>query len=340
MESLAVALVGPTGIVGQEFLKLLQRRYFPIKELRLLGSGSAVGRRALAGKGEIEIRELSTQNLRGIDLALFAGGAEAASSFAPVAVRQGALVIDTSAAFRLNPNVPMIVPEINPDDARHHRGIIASPNPMVVQLALTVAPLHKQNGLKRIVIDTYQCVAGNGGSAMEELTAQSKTVIEGRTPVPHLYPHQIAFNVLPEIDVFMDNGYSREEWVIINELRRVLHLPELPVSVTAVRVPVYLGNSAAIHVELATRLGLEDARSLLAGSPAVRLQDDPGVSMYPHPWAVVGQDEVYVGRVREDMSASRCLSLWCAADNIRRGAALNALLIAQLLLQRGWMRCN
>lgn len=330
-----VAIVGATGLVGQEFIKILQQRKFPVANLRLLASDRSAGRRMLFEGTEITVEETAAASFKGIDIALFSAGVEVSTYFAPIAAKAGAVVIDNSAAWRMVEDVPLVVPEVNPEDAFKHKGIIANPNCSTIQMVVALYPLHKVSPIKRIIVDTYQSVSGTGAAAMEELSAQTRLVLEGKAVVPHVYHHQIAFNLLPEIDVFLDNGYSKEEWKMINETRKIMHAPDIAISATCVRVPVYIGHSEAIHVEFANRITAEEARRILANAPGVVVLDDPAVSLYPHPWMAAGQDPVFVGRIREDNSCPNGLAMWVVADNLRKGAALNAIQIAELLIEQG-----
>jgi aspartate-semialdehyde dehydrogenase len=337
LKTFNIAIVGATGLVGQEFMKILQERRFPMGNLRLLASDRSAGRRMTYNGSEFVVEETSATSFKGIDLALFSAGAEISTYFAPLAAKAGAVVVDNSAAWRMDETVPLVVPEVNPGDVAKHRGIIANPNCSTIQMVVALNPIHKVNPIKRIIVDTYQAVAGTGAAAMEELSAQSRQVLEGKAVVPHIYPHQIAFNLLPEIDVFLDNGYTKEEWKMVNETRKIMHAPQIAISATCVRVPVYIGHSEAIHIELTNRLTAEQARLLLAGAPGVALLDDPSVSLYPTPWMAAGQDQVWVGRIREDNSHAYGLALWVVSDNVRKGAALNAIQIAELLVDRGML---
>ena len=335
MRSYNVAIVGATGLVGQEFTKILQQRKFPVATLRLLASDRSAGRKMAFNGGEVMVEETALTSFKNIDLALFSAGAEVSTRFAPAAAESGAVVVDNSAAWRMEDTVPLVVPEVNPDDVMKHKGIIANPNCSTIQMVVALYPIHKVNPIKRIVVSTYQSVSGTGTPAMEELSNQAKAVLEGKCVVPHIYPHQIAFNMLPEIDVFRDDGYTKEEWKMVNETRKIMHAPNILVSATCVRVPVYLGHSEAINVELTNKMTAEQARQTLIGAPGVNVLDDPTVSHYPHPWMAAGQDDVWVGRIREDISCPNGLVMWVVSDNIRKGAALNAIQIAEILAERG-----
>jgi len=333
-----VAVVGATGMVGQEFLKILEQRDFPIRHVSLFASGKTAGRKVLVFGREIEVREIGSHAFQGIDLAFFSAGTEISHHSAPQAVREGAVVVDNSAAFRMELKVPLVVPEVNPQDIRRHSGIIANPNCSTIQMVVALYPLHKVNPIRRVIVDTYQSVSGTGREAVEELSTQAKAVLEGRNAVPHIYPHQIGFNLIPEIDVFMDNGYTKEEWKMVQETRKIMHAPEIAISATCVRVPVYIGHSEAIHLEFTRPMSAPEARQILSEAPGVKLQDDMDVNLYPHPWAVAGNDDVYVGRIREDASHPNGLVIWVVADNIRKGAALNGIQIAEQMIATGLLQ--
>ncbi|MDY6918379.1 MAG: aspartate-semialdehyde dehydrogenase [Chloroflexota bacterium] len=338
MEGFNVAVVGATGLVGREFIKVLEQRNFPMRSIRLLASDRSAGTKLYVKHEECEVKETTSQSFSSVDIALFSAGAETSTHYAPIAARAGAIVIDNSSAFRMDPSVPLVVPEVNPDDIKDHKGIIANPNCSTIQMVVALSPLHKVNPIKRIVADTYQSASGIGSAAMEELGEQSHLALEGREVVPHLFPHQIAFNVLPEIDLFLDNGYTKEEWKLVEETQKIMHAPEIAISATAVRVPVSIGHSEAIHVEFTKAMSPQEARQILAEAPGVKVLDDPAISLYPHPWSAAGTDEVFVGRIRKDASHDCGLALWVVADNIRKGAALNAVQIAETVIARGWIR--
>ncbi len=337
MNEYRVAIVGATGLVGQEFIKVLEQRDFPMTSIRLLASDRSAGRKLVVNHQELEVKETSPESFNGIDIALFSAGAESSRYFSPIAARSGAAVIDNSAAFRMVPSVPLVVPEVNPEDIKRHKGIIANPNCSTIQMVMALYPLHKVNPIKRIVVDTYQSVSGTGSAAIEELTTQAKQVLEGQTTAPHVYPHQIAFNVLPEIDVFLDNGYTKEEWKMVEETRKIMHDDDIAISATCVRVPVFVGHSEAIHVEFSRPMFPDEARRILAQAPGIKLLDDPSISLYPQPWSVSGTDEVFVGRIRQDASNRNSLVMWVVADNLRKGAALNAVQIAEEMIKREWV---
>ena len=337
MRKYHTAIVGATGLVGQEFVKILEQRDFPMASVHLLASDRSAGRKLFVNHREIEVEEVKPNSFDPVDIALFSAGSEVSKHFAPIAAKRGAVVVDNSAAFRMNPNVPLVVPEVNPEDLEHHQGIIANPNCSTIQMVVALYPLHKVNPIKRIVVDTYQAVSGTGSAAVDELNSQTKLILEGKSTVPHVYPHQIAFNVLPEIDVFLDDGYTKEEWKMIHETRKILHDESIAVSATCVRVPVVAGHSEAIHVEFSNPMSPEEARNILATAPGIKVLDDPPISLYPHPWSVAGTDEVFVGRIRHDASHPNGLAMWVVADNLRKGAALNTVQIAEELISKGWL---
>ncbi|MEE8372407.1 MAG: aspartate-semialdehyde dehydrogenase [Dehalococcoidia bacterium] len=337
MRKYHTAIVGATGLVGQELIKILEQRDFPMASIHLFASDRSIGKTMFVNHKEIEVKGLSANSFDSVDVALFSAGTEISEQFAPVAAERGAVVIDNSAAFRMNPKIPLVVPEVNPEDLENHRGLIANPNCSTIQMVVALHPLHKVNPIKRIVVDTYQAVSGTGTVAVDELRDQTRLVLEGKRAVPHVYPHQIAFNLLPEIDVFLDDGYTKEEWKMIHETRKILHDDSMAISATCVRAPAFIGHSEAIHVEFSNPMSPEDARSVLVNAPGVKVLDDPSVSLYPHPWIVAGTDEVFVGRIRQDASHANGLAMWVVADNVRKGAALNAVQIAEHLISKGWI---
>ena len=338
MKSYKVAIVGATGMVGQEFIKVLEQRKFPVSSIQLCASDRSAGKKLFVGHQEIEVKETSTDSFHHVDIALFSAGAEISRHFSPVAARSGTLVVDNSAAFRMDPKVPLVIPEVNADDIKWHKGIIANPNCSTIQMVMALYPLHRANPIKRVVVSTYQSVSGTGLAAMVELTTQAKLILEGQNVVPHVYPHQIAFNLLPEIDVFLDSGYSREEQKMVEETRKIMHAEEIAISATCVRVPVFIGHSEAVHVEFTNPMSPDEASRILAEAPGVKVLDDPNVSLYPQPWLAAGTDDVYVGRIRADISHANSLVMWVVSDNLRKGAALNAVQIAEEAVKRDWVK--
>lgn len=338
MKGYNIAIVGATGMVGQEFIKVLEQRKFPVSNISLWASDRSAGKKLYFGHHEIVVKETNNDSFKGVDIALFSAGSEISKMFAPVAARAGCLVVDNSAAWRMDPKVPLVVPEINPDDIKLHKGIIANPNCSTIQMVVALNPLHKVNKIKRIVVSTYQSVSGTGAAAMEELNTQAKQILEGQNVIPHVYPHQIAFNLLPEIDVFLDNGYTREEWKMVEETRKIMHADAIEISATCVRVPVFISHSEAINVQFFEPMSPDEARSILARSPGIKVMDDPSVSLYPQPWLAAGTDDTFVGRIRTDVSCSNGLVMWVVADNLRKGAALNAVQIAEEAIKRDWVK--
>jgi aspartate-semialdehyde dehydrogenase len=329
-----VAIVGATGLVGQEFIKVLEQRNFPMSSVRLLASDRSAGKKLFVNHEELEVEETVPESFEGIDIALFSAGAEISRYFSPIAAKAGAVVVDNSSAWRMEKDVPLVVPEVNPEDCKWHKGIIANPNCSTIQMVVALYPLHKVNPIKRIIVDTYQSVSGTGSAAVEELTTQARQVLEGEETTPHVYPHQIAFNVLPEIDVFLDNGYTKEEWKMVEETRKIMHASNIAISATCVRVPVFIGHSEAVNVEFSRPMSPDEAREILAQAPGVKVLDDNSVSLYPTAWQAAETDEVYVGRIRQDASHQNSLAMWVVADNLRKGAALNAVQIAEELIRQ------
>jgi len=337
MKGFKVAIVGATGLVGQEFIKALEERDFPMQSIELLASDRSAGKKLFVNHREIVVKETVPASFKDIDIALFSAGAETSRYFSPIAANSGAVVIDNSSAFRMDPKVPLVVPEVNPEDIEWHKGIIANPNCSTIQLVVVLYPLHKVNPIKRIIAVSYQAVSGTGSVAVEELTEQTKQVLEGQTTVPHVYPHQIAFNILPEIDVFLDNDYTKEEWKMVEETRKIMHAPDIAISAVCARVPVFIGHSEAIHVEFSQPMSPDEAQRILAQAPGVKVLDDPAISLYPQPWSAAGTDEVFVGRIHRDASHPCGLVMWVVADNLRKGAALNTVQIAEEMIKRDWI---
>lgn len=331
MRAQNVAIVGATGIVGQELIKVLAERRFPMGELRLLASDRSVGRPVRVGDRELVVAEATEGSFGDIDLALFAAGTGVSARLAPAAVRAGAVVVDKSAAFRMDDTVPLVVPEVNGRDIAWHRGIIASPNCSTIQLVVALHPLHRVNRIRRVVVSSYQSVSGAGSPAVDELRDQTRAWAEGRAMEPRVIPAQIAFNVVPHIDEFLDNGYTGEEWKLVQETRKIMHEPDLAVTATTVRVPVFVGHSEAVTVEFERPFPPDEARAVLRSAPGVMVVDDPARAQYPLATVAAGTDPVYVGRIRVDVSHPNGLVLWVVGDNLRKGAALNAIQIAELL---------
>ncbi len=330
-----VAVVGATGLVGQQFLRILARRHFPLRNLRLFASKRSAGKRISFGERELEVQEATPKALAGSDLVFISATDDVSRQLPPALTKNGAVVIDDSGVWRMEPNVPLVIPEVNPDDAAQHEGIIAIPNCSTTPIVMCLWALHKVNPITRVIAATYQSVSGTGQAAVKELTEQTRHMLENQPALPHVYPHQIAHNLLPEIGSFKDDGYTSEEWKMAAETRKIMHEPGLAFSATCVRVPVYVGHSAAVWVELSRQMDQDEAQSLLRDAPGVVVQDDPSISLYPQPWTAAGRDEVFVGRIRQDSSHPLGLTFWVASDNLRKGAALNALQIAEQLVCRG-----
>jgi aspartate-semialdehyde dehydrogenase len=337
---LNVAVVGATGAVGGTMIRMLRERGFPVGELRLLASARSAGRIVDIDGTEHPVSEATAESFQGVDIALFSAGGDTSKALAPLAAERGATVIDNSSAWRMDPNVPLVVSQVNPDDLERHEGIIANPNCSTMQLVPVLMALRDAVGIERVVVDTYQAVSGTGGKAIKELQAQLEAHVSGQPLEASVYPHQIALNALPQVDVFLDNGYTKEEWKVVTESRKILHLPDLRVSCTAVRVPVFVAHSEAVHVETSEPITPDRARTLFAAVPGVVVQDDPSSSTYPLATEAAGSDEVYVGRVRQDPSIAdgRGLAFWVVSDNLRKGAATNAVQLAEILVERGWVK--
>lgn len=340
MEGYSVAIVGAAGIVEQEFTKALEQCSFPVSSVQLLTPEQPSDVKLFFNHHRMEVKEAKPEAFRDVDIAFFCAGTSVSGRLASSAAEVGAVVIDSSPAFRMDPAVPLVVPEVNPDDIERHKGIIASPGCSTIQTVVALGPMHKVNKIRRVVVSTYQSVSSSGAAALQELTNQARLVLDGRRICPHVYSHQIAFNVLPEIDLFLDNGYTREEQRLLEETRKILHDEDVAVSATCVRVPVYFGHSEAVNVEFSSPITAEEARGILAQAPGVRVLDDPGVSFYPQPWAASGSEHVFVGRIRKDVSHPNGIVMWIVADNLRKGTALNAVQIAETGIQRGWLRLD
>jgi aspartate-semialdehyde dehydrogenase (peptidoglycan organisms) len=335
-----VAVVGATGVVGRTMTRVLSERHFPVGELRLLASGRSAGTTVSSEGRTLTMGEAVPEAFEGVDIAFFSAGTDVSKQLVPEVTSRGVTVIDNSNAWRMDPAVPLIVSQVNPGDAEWHEGIIANPNCSTMQLAPVLMALRDTVGLERVIVDTYQSVSGTGAEALAELENQIRAHVAGEPKIASVYPHPIAFNALPEIDVFLENGYTREEWKVVTESRKILHLPELRVSCTAVRVPVFVSHSEAVHVETTRAITPDDARRAFAAVPGVVVVDDPQNHGYPIATQAAGSDEVYVGRVRSDPSVERGLAFWVVSDNLRKGAATNAVEIAEALIERGWVKAR
>ncbi len=338
-QQLTVAVVGATGVVGRTMTQVLLEREFPLGELRLLASERSAGSTVTLDGRTHRVGKATADAFDGVDIALFSAGASVSRELAPAAAARGATVIDNSSAWRMDVAVPLIVSQVNPEDGAWHEGIIANPNCSTMQLVPVLMALRDSVGLERVIVDTYQSVSGTGGDAIAELEEQIQAHAAGRPKVAQVYPHPIAFNALPEIDAFLENGYTKEEWKVVLESRKILHLPDLRVSCTAVRIPVFVSHSEAVHVETREPVTPERARELFGRVPGVIVRDDPTAHVYPLATDATGRDEVFVGRVRRDPSVEggRGLAFWVVSDNLRKGAATNAVEIAEVLLERDWV---
>lgn len=330
-----VAVFGATGMVGRAMLSVLEERCFPADEVIALASPRSEGTPLPFRGGELRVRAVEERHFAGVDLAIFSAGGGASREWAPVAVRQGAVVVDNSSAWRMDPAVPLVVPEVNPGDALRHRGIVANPNCSTIQTVVALAPLHREAELEYFNAVTFQSVAGSGRKGVEELERTARDALEGLEPQGSFYPYPIAFNVLPHIGSFDDGGVSEEEWKMVRESRKILGLPALSVSSTTTRVPVFCGHSVAVTARFQRDLSPERAREVLAQAPGIVVEDAPRQELYPHPRKAAGTDPVYVGRIRRDTGMERALALWVVGDNVRKGAALNAVQIGELLLREG-----
>jgi aspartate-semialdehyde dehydrogenase len=335
MKTYHVAVVGATGAVGNEMVKILEERDFPIRQIKLLASQRSLGKE-LEFKGKsVPIEVLQENSFSGIDIGLFSAGGSISERFAPIAAAAGCIVVDNTSAFRMEPDVPLIVPEVNPEAIGDFkkRGIIANPNCSTIQMVLALKPIHDVAGITRVVVSTYQAVSGTGKMAIEELMEQTKALLNLREPQIKVYPHQIAFNCLPQIDVFLENGYTKEETKMINETKKILNDQNIAVTATTVRVPVFYCHSESVNIETKKKITAQEVRDILSRSPGVTVIDNPKMKEYPMAVHAAGKDATFVGRIREDESISNGINMWIVSDNLRKGAALNAVQIAEVLIR-------
>ncbi|WP_045223217.1 aspartate-semialdehyde dehydrogenase [Desulfonatronum thioautotrophicum] len=337
-KQLRVGVVGATGAVGREMLKILEQRTFPAGIVRALASSRSAGREIPFMGGQLTVEELGEDSFHDLDLALFSAGGSISEQYAPIAARSGCVVVDNSSAWRMDPEVPLVVPEVNPDDLAWHKGIIANPNCSTIQMVVVLKPLHDAGKIKRVVVSTYQAVSGTGQKAIEELESQVRQMFNMQEPEAKVYPHQIAFNCLPHIDVFLDNDYTREEMKMVLETRKIMGDADIRLTATTVRVPVFYGHSESVNVETEKKISAAEARGILSQAPGVQVLDNPGEKIYPMPIHAAGEDLTFVGRIREDESIANGLNLWIVADNLRKGAALNTVQIAEVLVDRDLVR--
>ena len=328
-----IAVAGATGAVGNQMIRCLEEMDFPINSVVFLASSRSVGRQ-LRFKGDlIDVKELKEDSFKGFDIALFSAGGGTSEKFAPFAARDGCVVVDNSSAWRMDPRVPLVVPEVNPHAIAQHtvKGIIANPNCSTIQMVVALHPIHKKYGIKRIVVSTYQAVSGTGKKAIDELFDQTRAMINFLDYEKRVYPHRIAFNCLPHIDIFLDNGYTKEEMKMVNETRKIMEDDSIAVTATTVRVPVFFGHSESVNIETHEPVSVEDVRALLENAPGVQVMDDPAKNLYPLATDAAGQDLTLVGRIRQDESIPNGINMWIVADNIRKGAATNTVQIARVL---------
>jgi aspartate-semialdehyde dehydrogenase len=327
-----VAVVGATGAVGNEMIAVLEERKFPVDRLWPLASERSKGIFVEYNNESVPVEVLTENVFKGIDIALFSAGGDRSRQYAPIAAQSGCVVIDNSSAWRMDPEVPLVVPEVNPEDLKWHKGIIANPNCSTIQMVVVLKPIHDAAGILRVVVTTFQSVSGTGKKAMDELMQQTKDILNFKNIETNVYPHQIAFNCLPQIDSFMDDGYTKEELKMVNETRKILGDDSVKVTATTVRVPVFRCHSESLNIETAKKLTANETRALLSGAPGIVVYDAPAKNLYPLPVDAAGKDEVYVGRVREDDTIENGINLWLVSDNLRKGAALNAVQIAEKLI--------
>ena len=330
-----IAVAGATGAVGNQMIACLEERSFPIETIKLLASARSVGRR-LDFRGEsIAVEELTESSFKGVDVALFSAGGGISEKFAPLAAKDGCVAIDNSSAWRMDPEVPLVVPEVNPHAIAQYKnkGIIANPNCSTIQMVVVLHPLHQKYGVRRVVVSTYQSVSGTGQKAIDELDLQTRAILNFKEHEKKVYPHAIAFNCLPHIDVFLENGYTKEEMKMVNETQKIFEDDTIGITATTVRVPVFYGHSESINVEMKENVTADEVRALLEKSPGIKVVDDPGNNIYPMAIDAAGQDLTLVGRIRNDESIPNCVNMWVVADNIRKGAATNAVQIAEVLVK-------
>ncbi|MDI6797759.1 MAG: aspartate-semialdehyde dehydrogenase [Desulfatibacillaceae bacterium] len=336
MKRFTVAVAGATGAVGTQMIKCLEERRFPVKDIRLLASERSKGRTLTFEHVQVPVQVMDEHSFDGVDIAIFSAGGGTSLKFSPIAAKAGAVVVDNSSAWRMDPEVPLVVPEVNPDAVAGYtkKGIIANPNCSTIQMVVALWPIHKVARIKRIVVSTYQAVSGTGKKAVDELDEQVRAMVNHMPVKNKVYPYQIAFNCLPHIDSFLENGYTKEEMKMLNETRKIFGDNSVGVTATTVRVPVFYSHSESVNIETEKKITVKEVRELLANAPGVKLADDPSANRYPMPIDAAGQDDTLVGRIREDESISNGINLWIVADNIRKGAATNAVQIAEVLAEK------
>ncbi|MBN18780.1 MAG: aspartate-semialdehyde dehydrogenase [Chloroflexi bacterium] len=332
-----IAVIGATGAVGQVLLDLIEERNFPYDSLHLCASSRSVGKKIIVNGNEYVVEEINEELFNNIDFVFISANNEISKNIGLLASKKNCIVIDDSSVFRMNPDVPLVVPEVNPHALKNHKGIISIPNCSTTPLAMVLKPLNSINPIKRVIVDTYQSVSGTGMAAIAELNSQSYEILNGRPPTISEYPHQIAFNLIPHIDNFHENGYTNEEMKMINETRKILEIPDLPISATCVRVPVKIAHCESLNIELSQPIKLETVNDIFSKVEGVKILDDPLKNLYPTPIDVTGKDEVLIGRIRKDLSNKNGISLWLASDNLRKGAALNAIQIAEEIISNNYL---
>jgi len=332
-----VAVVGATGAVGEEMFKILAQRNFPIKNLRAFASQRSQGKIIKFKQEKIRVENPTSSSLKNIDIALFSAGASVSKELSPQFVRKGAVVVDNSSAFRMDEEIPLIVPEVNSHAAKKHKGIIANPNCSTIQLVVAINPLHQKTKIKRMIISTFQAVSGTGREAIIELKKQTEDYLMGKNLIKKVYPHQIAFNLLPHIGSFLASGYTEEEIKLMDETRKIMEDNSIKITSTCVRVPVFISHSEAVTLETEKNLSVNEVRKILAKAPGVVVEDEVENDLYPLPINAQGKNEVFVGRIRKDESAPNSINMWVVSDNLRKGAALNTIQIAELLIEKGWV---
>ena len=333
MKKYNVVIVGATGAVGEEMRLVLEERKFPVEKLSLFASVRSVGKVYNFAGEKIVVRELKDNSFSGIDIALFSAGDEVSAHYAPLAVQQGTIVVDNCKYFRMDPNVPLVVPEVNPGDLKWHKGLIANPNCSTIQMVVALKPIYDEAGIERVIVATYQSVSGTGKEAIEELETQAASIAKGEGFEIKTYPYQIAYNALPHIGSFKENGYTTEEMKMLDETRKIFGDDNIRVAATTVRVPVYRAHSEVVHIETKKKISVQRTREILSAFPGIKVIDNPEKLEYPLPLFAEGKDEVFVGRIREDISTENGLVMWVVSDNLRKGAALNAVQIAEQLIK-------
>jgi len=335
MRKYSVAVLGATGAVGNEMIKILEERNFPVGTLKLLASERSMGKELTFRNENYPVNVLDEHSFEGVEIGLFSAGGSVSERFAPIAADSGCIVVDNTSAFRMDPEVPLVVPEVNPEAIASYKtkGIIANPNCSTIQMVVALKPIHDVAGIRRVVVSTYQAVSGTGKKAIEELVEQTKALLACREPEVKVYPHRIAFNCLPHIDVFLDNDYTKEEMKMVNETKKIMSDSSIALTATTVRVPVFYGHSESVNIETERKISAKEVKELLADAPGVKVVDNPDLSQYPLASNAAGKDDTFVGRIREDESIPNGINMWIVSDNIRKGAALNTVQIAEILIR-------